>query len=232
MLFCYLGAAVIRFLFGKEKDKLPVGIFALMAAVYLGTTFMTPFGAQIWKFLYSTHAMYVTEEMQPLNWSSENYLLVYSIVVLLSAIYLWKSASPVRSLLALSFFLDGWRFARLIMYFSLASCQIVGEALSAMLSRFTELKPLAQVSDAVRHAAFSWIYPFMIVSISVLAVCAQPHFIRRTVPINAVEYLANPPAIAALGERRYGLIGKAKSKKKMIYGGDTLLKGSDEQAVR
>jgi hypothetical protein len=49
---------------------------------------------------------------------------------------------------------------------------------------------------------------------------------------NAVEYLANPPAIAALGERRYGLIGKAKSKKKMIYGGDTLLKGSDEQAVR
>jgi hypothetical protein len=31
-------------------------------------------------------------------------------------------------------------------------------------------------------------------------------------------YHENPPAIKALGEKRYGLIGQAKYKKKMVYG--------------
>lgn len=34
----------------------------------------------------------------------------------------------------------------------------------------------------------------------------------------AADYLDSPPAVAALGEKRYGLIGKAKIKKKMVYG--------------
>ena len=32
------------------------------------------------------------------------------------------------------------------------------------------------------------------------------------------EFHEKPPAVAVLGEKRYGLIGKAKKKKKMIYG--------------
>lgn len=32
------------------------------------------------------------------------------------------------------------------------------------------------------------------------------------------DFHENPPAIAALGEERYGLIGAAKYKKKMVYG--------------
>ena len=31
-------------------------------------------------------------------------------------------------------------------------------------------------------------------------------------------YAENPPAVAALGGPRYGLIGKAQKKKKMVYG--------------
>jgi hypothetical protein len=34
----------------------------------------------------------------------------------------------------------------------------------------------------------------------------------------AARYLRHPPAVAAIGER-YGLIGRAQRKKKMIYGG-------------
>lgn len=34
----------------------------------------------------------------------------------------------------------------------------------------------------------------------------------------AADYLENPPATAALGAPRYGVIGKAKHKKKMVYG--------------
>lgn len=34
----------------------------------------------------------------------------------------------------------------------------------------------------------------------------------------AAAYLENPPAVAALGAPRYGLIGKAKKKRKMVYG--------------
>lgn len=38
----------------------------------------------------------------------------------------------------------------------------------------------------------------------------------------AASYLEKPPAIEALGSRRYGLIGKAKSgKRKMVYGPPT-----------
>ena len=33
-----------------------------------------------------------------------------------------------------------------------------------------------------------------------------------------VEYLQNPPAVAALGEKVYGLLGRAKKKRKMRYG--------------
>lgn len=36
----------------------------------------------------------------------------------------------------------------------------------------------------------------------------------------ALEYLKNPPAVEALGEPVYGLIGKAKRKKVMRYGPD------------
>ena len=39
-----------------------------------------------------------------------------------------------------------------------------------------------------------------------------------TVLKRTLEYLENPPAVAALGEKVYGLIGKAKRKKKMRYG--------------
>jgi hypothetical protein len=35
----------------------------------------------------------------------------------------------------------------------------------------------------------------------------------------AAAYLENPPAVAALGREVYGLLGKARRKHKMIYGG-------------
>ena len=36
----------------------------------------------------------------------------------------------------------------------------------------------------------------------------------------AAEYLENPPAVLALGKKVFGLIGKATSKKKMVYGSE------------
>lgn len=37
----------------------------------------------------------------------------------------------------------------------------------------------------------------------------------------AADYLENPPAVSALGKKVFGLIGKAISKKKMVYGSET-----------
>ena len=37
----------------------------------------------------------------------------------------------------------------------------------------------------------------------------------------AAAYLEQPPAVAALGREVYGLIGRAKRKKNMVYGGKT-----------
>lgn len=36
--------------------------------------------------------------------------------------------------------------------------------------------------------------------------------------INTLKYLENPPAVAALGEAVYGLIGRAQKKRTMLYG--------------
>lgn len=41
---------------------------------------------------------------------------------------------------------------------------------------------------------------------------------NRQILINTLKYLENPPAVAALGEHVYGLIGRAKRKKRMLYG--------------
>lgn len=46
----------------------------------------------------------------------------------------------------------------------------------------------------------------------------DPFLLRR-----AATYLESPPAIEALGRRVYGLLGRAKRKKTMIYGGLTEL---------
>lgn len=36
----------------------------------------------------------------------------------------------------------------------------------------------------------------------------------------SIRYLESPPAVAALGEKVYGLLGKAQHKKQMLYGPD------------
>src|SRR5579859_1765707 len=43
---------------------------------------------------------------------------------------------------------------------------------------------------------------------------------KRDVLIATLKYLENPPAVAALGEEVYGLLGRAKRKKRMVYGPD------------
>ena len=41
---------------------------------------------------------------------------------------------------------------------------------------------------------------------------------NRQTLINTLKYLENPPAVAALGEEVFGLIGRAKKKRVMLYG--------------
>jgi len=43
---------------------------------------------------------------------------------------------------------------------------------------------------------------------------------NRQTLINTLKYLENPPAVAALGEEVYGLLGRAKRKRTMRYGPD------------
>lgn len=45
----------------------------------------------------------------------------------------------------------------------------------------------------------------------------SPEQLRR-----AADYLENPPAVQALGREVYGLLGRAKRKKKMVYGGPAI----------
>jgi len=55
---------------------------------------------------------------------------------------------------------------------------------------------------------------------------------NRKVLIATLKYLENPPAVAALGEEVYGLIGKAKRKKVMKYGPNGQPKPTPRQSSR
>ena len=69
ILILYLCAAFMRVVSYKDTDKGRLKIFALMTGVYFGATLINPYGIRLWFFLQTLNSDYITQEMQPLDWS-------------------------------------------------------------------------------------------------------------------------------------------------------------------
>jgi hypothetical protein len=191
MLGLYLGAAAARVVLHKDEDKSRLTMFAWMTVVYLGATFINPYGIGLWMFLKTLNNIYVAQEMQPLDWSRSGLYVVVYCMMLLSTLYLWKSAARPRLVLAVVLFAMGYLHARLIIYFCLSTCPLVGQAVSAMLPNITGWPLIARLSDAIKVVAFKKYYPIAVIALSVLVVCSQPIYISRLIPLKAAEYLGS-----------------------------------------
>jgi hypothetical protein len=190
VLILYFGAALIRLLFYKDENKDRLKVFALMSVTYLGATLINPYGIKLWLFLQTLNQNYVTQEMQPLDWSRSGlYVAVYSLMML-STLFLWKSAPRPKILLAAMLFALGALHARLIIYFCLSTCPLVGQAFTAMLPNIIRLPLISRTSDAIKVVTSKEYYPLVVVLLSVLVVCSQPMYLPRTIPLKAAEDLS------------------------------------------
>jgi hypothetical protein len=191
MIAIYLGGAVVRAVMNRGEDNSRMKIFVWMGIVFFFATFINPYGPGLWSFLITVRNSYATQEVQALDWShSRLYIIVYS-MMLVSSLYLWKSAARPRLVLAFVLFVIGCIHARLIIYFCLSTCPLVGQAVSAMLPKVTRSRVIAGLSESMKVVAFKRYYPIVVIAISVIVVCSQPYYISRSVPLKAAEYLAS-----------------------------------------
>jgi hypothetical protein len=190
MLATYLCSAAIDLIVHKGEDRDRVTILTWMTAVFLFGTLINPYGFELWVFLKRLNENYVTQEMQPLNWSTSSiYVIVYS-MMLLCAMYSWRRVAWPRLILAAVFFVIGCMHARLIIYFCLSSCPLVAQAVSEMLPNITRLTWIASLSDSIKVAAFKRYYPVAVSALSVIVVLSQPIYLSRLVPIKAADWLS------------------------------------------
>ena len=195
MLVIYLGGAAARVVVHKGGDKSTgadksrLKTFAWMTVVFLGATFINPYGVGLWIFLKTLNNNYLTQEMQPLDWSrSRLYVIVYCLL-LSSTVQLWKSAARPRVVLSVVLFAIGCLHARFIEYFCLSTCPLIGQAISAMLPNITRRKVIARLSDSIRVVAFKTYYPIAVIAVSIMVVCSQPLYTSKSAPLKAAEYL-------------------------------------------
>ena len=190
MLAVYLCGAVVRVVVHKGEDKSRLRILVSMMIVFLGTTLINPDGAGLWIFLKEAGSNNVAHEMQPLDWSRNRLYPIVYCLLLLSTAAAWKSVARPRLVLAVVLFVIGCLHARLIMYFCISACPLIGQGLTALLPNITRWGIMMRLSDSMKVVAFNRFYPVAIMAISIMVVCSQPLYVSRAVPLEAGEYLA------------------------------------------
>jgi hypothetical protein len=190
ILSLYLCAAFIQVLLHKDANKTRLRVFALMTAVYVGATLINPYGIKLWFFLQTLNGIYKTQELQPLDWSRSGLYVVVYCLLMLSNLSLWKSVARPKLALAAMLFVLGCLHGRLIIYFCLSACTLVGEALTAMLPSVIRMPWISRTSNVIEVVAVKGYYPVIILLLSIFVVCSQPIYIPRSIPLKAAEYLA------------------------------------------
>jgi hypothetical protein len=198
ILGLYTSGAVVRVLLHKNEDKTRLKVLACMTAVYLGATLVNPYGFKLWFFLRTLNDIYVAQEMQPLDWSRSGLYATVYCLLMVSTLFLWKTAARPRLLLAATLFAMGYLHARLIIYFCLSTCPLVGQAFSAMLPNIIRLPLISRASDAIKEVTFKWYYPLAVVLFSALVVLSQPIYLPKSIPLKAAEYLGSHKPIGNL----------------------------------
>src|SRR5262249_47568550 len=82
---------------------------------------------------------------------------------------------------------------RLIVYFCMFSCPLIGEAASALFAPLLKVRPLQYISEALKRAANTSQYVWGVLIVAAMIVLGQPLMFRHNVPVQAAEYLELNP---------------------------------------
>jgi hypothetical protein len=186
-----IGAAIASRSKPEAKD-LAITFAILTATFFLGTLF-TPYRFELWGYITSVHNLYYTQEVRPLEWSKQPQLIVLTFLAICSQIVLRKKRDLGDWLALLGLLWVGSGCGRLIVYFCIYSCPLIGAAFTQVLAPVLRVKPLRLFNEAMKAATNSKQYLWGIVAISALTVFSQPIMFRRNVPVEGAKYLAQHP---------------------------------------
>jgi hypothetical protein len=177
----------------KTADRrLPILFGSIIATFFIGTL-VTPYGVEIWTFIFNAHNLYWSQEVEPLDWSNQPRLIRLTILTFFSCAYLRKKLDAADLLALLGLLAVGLDCGRLIIYFCIFSCQLNGTALTQLLRPLLNQNIPRRLSEAMRSVALSRFYLLGIVLLAAFCVMRQPLYLRRNVPLQAIMYLADHP---------------------------------------
>jgi hypothetical protein len=177
----------------KRSDKKLTLLFAAMIATFTIGTLFTPYGISLWLFIANTHNLYYSQEVQPLVWTDQKLLMTFAAVTTASCFILRKKLEVSDFLFLVVAVLTGSNCARLIVYFCIFSCPIIGEAVTHLLGSRLNQGTSGRLSQALKSVAMSRFYVFWILALTTFIVLRQPTSIPRSIPIQAAKYLALHP---------------------------------------
>jgi len=177
----------------KGGDRERAKTFAILTATFIFATMFTPYRWELWGYLASVHNLYYTQEVRPLEWHKQPQLVMAAFTAIFCQVYLRKKRDLGDWLALLGLLWVGNGCGRLIVYFCIYSCPLIGEGLTKLFAPILNLKLLRYINEAIKAAANSTPYAWGVILISAFLVFGQPISFRHNIPVKAEAYMAQHP---------------------------------------
>jgi hypothetical protein len=190
---------LIASLLASVRDKRRALLLLCMLSAFFLATLLTPQGVSLWSFVGSMKGMFPSQEVEPLNWSNKPMLSLLTAAIIFSCVYLRRQISFASVLVLVLLLFAGCTFARMIIYFCIAGCPLVAQALTRLqLAAVKWMEPKGAgvvkvfnfADEAIAAVASSSTYAFGVLAISAIVVLVQPISLPRTIPVQAAEFIS------------------------------------------
>jgi hypothetical protein len=190
-----IGANLVNYwrLFLQEKIDIQMPkMFSAMTAAFLAGTLATPYGLSLWQFILVTrsYSAIPNPELMPLEWFAQPNTLIVILLILVSGLCLRKKLDLGDGLTLLALLLIGNKCGRLIIYFYIFGCPLIGLAITTVLGTLFKKGWLQQLSQGIKTVAQSRFYPIAVVALAILIETRAPVFLRCNIPVEAAKYIA------------------------------------------
>lgn len=190
-----LGANLVNFWVLYLRKKIDIRLprlFSAITAAFLAGTLITPFAFSLWEFVLVTrsYSAIPSPELEPLNWLAQPSTTFVILLVLLSSLYLRKRIDPGDGLSLISLLLIGNSCGRLIIYYYIFGCPLIGRAATVLLSPSLKKGRLRQLSLAIKSVAQSRFYPLAVILLALFLEIREPPYLRNNIPVQAAKYIA------------------------------------------
>jgi hypothetical protein len=192
MIAANLAATLLLYLRQQADRKLPI-LFAAMLVTFSAATLVTPHGISLWMFMVSLGNLIPNPELQPLAWSEQPQLIALVVITFAACWYRRKKIDIGDFLVLVALLLAGNKCGRLIVYFCIFCCPVVGQAVTDWLTPLIKTGHLGRLSESVKSAALTRWYVPCILLLATFVSISQPVFLRSNLPVQAAKFLEGHP---------------------------------------